>query len=77
MMWKEDVREKKNLDGAFLGKMFHGDLLQNDTEYPRQKQGCEIEVKINYNKLRHDVGINESGKSQRDLKKKLSERQRK
>ena len=20
MMWKEDVREKKNLDGAFLGK---------------------------------------------------------
>ena len=22
MMWKEDVREKKNLDGAFLGKMF-------------------------------------------------------
>ena len=22
MMWKEDVREKQNLDGAFLEKMF-------------------------------------------------------
>ena len=22
LMWKEDVREKKNLDGAFFGKMF-------------------------------------------------------
>ena len=46
MMWKEDVREKKNLDGAFLGKKcFYGHLLQNDTEYSRQMRGNEIEIK--------------------------------
>ena len=45
MMWKEDVREKKNLDGAFLGKnVFYGHLLQNDTEYSRQRRGSEMEV---------------------------------
>ena len=43
MMWKEDVREKKNLDGAFLEKnvFMDGHLLQNDTEYSRQKRGTE------------------------------------
>ena len=46
MMWKDDVREKKNLDGAFLEKKcFYGHLLQNDTDYSRQKRGSEMEVK--------------------------------
>ena len=46
MMWMEDGREKRNLDGAFLGKKcFYEHLLQNDTEYPRQKLGNEMKVK--------------------------------
>ena len=74
----------------FWKKIFYGHLLQNETEYPRQHRGSEMEVEnrngyqrgghvyINEydrklpsmidNQLRHDVGTNESGKCQRDLK---------
>ena len=65
-------------------------MLQNDTDYSRQKRGSEMEVKNRqgyqrgghvynneYNRnfpsridnhLRHDVGIDENEKSQKDLK---------
>ena len=73
--------------------MFYGHLLHNDTEYPRQKRGSEMDVKNRQgyqrgghvynneynrkfpsridNQLCHNVGINESEKSQRDLKEEI------
>ena len=52
IMWKEDVREKKNLDGAFLEKSFM------DTFY-RMTQNTPDKSEVVKWKLKIDKGIKE------------------
>ena len=46
MIWKEDVREKKNMDGVSMEKKcFYGHLKQYETEYVSPERGSQVKCR--------------------------------